>query len=122
MEQLSLDITGVVRRIDDTEVKSERFQKRDFVLEVADDPKYPQYLLCTCVNKKTDILDGISLGSLLKARINLQGKRKEYKDGIRYFNSLSCWAVDVISHGDGAQATSTQPAPSEDYIQDDIPF
>lgn len=114
--------TGHVVTIGDVRVFSEKFSKRDFVLEI-DDGKYPQTVEFQCCNDKAQLLDTVTAGDRVTVDFNLRGRQWTSPNGdVRYFNSLDVWklereqAANAIP-GDAAPVEQ-QPMPNDD----DLPF
>lgn len=59
---MAFDITGKLHVINDTKQVSERFSKREFVLEVADG-KYPQFIQFELTGDRTNMIVGRSEGT-----------------------------------------------------------
>jgi len=122
---MDITVTGTILVINDTNVVSDKFKKREFVLEVPDG-NYPQKLLIETINDRTNLLDKYHVGDELTAHINLRGRSFEKKDGSTgYFNSIECWKAE----GTPANAplapeyTPFEPvAPEEDSDTSDLPF
>lgn len=104
----------------DVQQVSASFKKQEFVVET--DDKYPQKILVQATQERTDLLNGISVGQVVKVYYNLNGRSWTNPQGeVKYFNSIEAWKVDVI----GAQpAPQTQtPPPAGDLTEEDtLPF
>jgi hypothetical protein len=116
---MGIEITGKVHKVFETKQVSERFSKRDFVVETADNPKYPQLVLFQATGDRCPQLDGISEGDEVKIEFSVRGREWRSPSGdVKYFNSLDVWKVERV--GAPMQATaSTAPASTDDG---DIPF
>lgn len=83
---------GTITTIFDTQVISEKFSKREFVLTTED--KYPQEVLFQTVNDNCDKLEPFLGGEKVTVDFNLRGKGYDKKDGTKgYFNSLDAWKI-----------------------------
>lgn len=118
---MSYELTGKIKLIQDEQVFDSGFRKRELVVTVADD-KYPQDISLECVQDKTSLLDGLSAGQEVTVTFNLRGR--EYNG--RYFNNLVAWK---ITPQDGQVAAKSEPdfAPasatlSGNPFDDDVPF
>lgn len=79
----------------DTQNVSDKFQKRDFVIEVSDNPLYPQYVSFQFTQDKCNLLDKFNKGDKIKLEFNLRGREYTTKEGeIKYFNTLEAWKID----------------------------
>ena len=61
---MGFEATGKLHTIYDTKQVSERFSKREFVLELTDNPKYPQTVLFQLTGDRCAQLDGMQVGWL----------------------------------------------------------
>ena len=134
---MSFEITGKLYKKFATESRSEKFQSRDFVLEVADG-NYPQLIKFQLVQDRCQILDNYNEGEEIKVHFDLRGREWQGK----FFTTLNSWRIEH-SNGESAVSTgSTQPVqqvakkspPSEDSFptlsdepfktaaDDDLPF
>jgi len=99
----SIQISGVIEEIFDTHEYSEKFKKREFILEHAPNPQWPEHLKLEFINQKTDLLDQYKVGDQVDCSINLKGRKWENDNGSGYVVSLQCWkighSVDGIEQG-----------------------
>lgn len=122
---MGLETTGKLHAIFETEQKTERFRLREFVLELADNPSYPQFVKFQLTGNRCENLDGFDVGDELKLEFSLRGREWTSPQGdVRYFNSLDVWQIERA--GAGAQAAEGFGAGPGDDIppptDDDIPF
>ncbi len=106
----------------DTQQVTERFRKREFVVELADNPRYPQYVLFQLTGDRCENLDGFEVGQEVRVEFSLRGREwKSPKGDVRYFNSLDVWTLERQGAGaDGAPPdVFDEPPPPSD---DDVPF
>jgi single-strand DNA-binding protein len=88
----TMKISGAVHHIGNVEKVSEKFQKRDFVIETGD--KYPQRILMQVTQDKVSLLDNLKQGELVECSINLRGREWVSKDGeVKWFNTIECWSI-----------------------------
>jgi hypothetical protein len=114
---MGFDTTGRLHAIMDTEQKTERFRKRDFVVELADNPRYPQYVQFQLTGDRCEALDGFSVGDAVKVEFSLRGREWTSPSGeVRYFTSLDVWTVERADAGtvDDEPPPPDGPAPFED--------
>ena len=75
---------------------NERFQKRDIIIEVAENPDYPQYVTFQLSGDRCGLVDSFNTGDELKISFNLRGNKWSSPDGTtKYFNSLDIWKIEV---------------------------
>lgn len=116
-----MEITGTLEAISETNQVSDKFKKREFVLEVAENPQYPEFLKMEFIQDKCDFLNEYSVDDEVRVQINLKGRKYEHPEkGTMYFNTLQAWKIEK----DNYQATP-QPNVHADISteEDDIlPF
>lgn len=114
-----MELKGKIIEISATQQVTESFKKREFVLEYAENPQYPEYLKMEFVQDKCDLLDKYELGQDVTVSINLRGRSYVDKEGTkRYFNSIQAWRIT------GHEAPKPQD-PNAFIAQDDtddLPF
>lgn len=120
---MGIKASGRLHAVFDTKQVTERFQKREFVIETADNPSYPQYVLFQLTGDRCDAIDGFSVGDEVVVDFQLRGREWTSPGGeVKYFNSLDVWSVDR----DGGGAASGPPDSREEEPpppgDDDIPF
>jgi hypothetical protein len=85
---MSLQLTGTIKVIFQTETYPSGFTKREFVVTTKE--QYPQDVKFELVKDKTAILDSFSEGQEVAVHFNLRGS--EYQG--KYFVSLQGWKVE----------------------------
>ena len=84
---------GTLKVKKDTQVVSEQFSKREFVLTVVDG-SFSNDILIQLTKDKCNLLNAFSIGDLLEVEINLSGKCWLNPQGEeKYFNSLNGWKI-----------------------------
>jgi len=122
-----MEITGRIIERGEIEVISDRFSKREVVVETDgnDEGKYQQQIPIEFINKSIDRVEGFPVGSRVTVSIEIRGRRWDKKDGThKYFVSISGWRIQKADTG-GA----TYPIPEtggggggRTPGDDDIPF
>jgi hypothetical protein len=133
---MGIEAIGKLHTIYETKQVSERFSKREFVVELADNPKYPQTVLFQLTGDRCSQLDGMSVGDQVRIEFSLRGREWRSPSGeVKYFNSLDVWKIEPAraargnSRGGGSgDPRDMEVAPRIDESQfgrgdtDDIPF
>jgi single-stranded DNA-binding protein len=121
-------VEGKITEKFDTQTIKETFKKREFVLEFAENPQYPEFIKFELIQSNCEQLDSINPGDEVIVNFNLKGRKwTDPKGEVKYFNSLQAWRVDVKT--DSAPAGNDSPPPptqewmKEDFSKDDdLPF
>jgi hypothetical protein len=118
---MGYQITGRLHRKFDAEQKTERFRKRDFVIELADNPRYPQFVQFQLTGDRCESLDDYSEGDQVSLEFSLRGRGWTSPRGeTRYFNSLDVW---TIGRGEAVQGGDEPPMPEDaPQFPDEPPF
>src|SRR5688572_18626179 len=91
---MGMEASGRLHTIFDTKQVSERFSKREFVVEMSDNPKYPQVVLFQLTGDRCSQLDGMNVGDHITIEFSLRGREWRSPAGeVKYFNSLDVWKV-----------------------------
>src|SRR3954469_20288180 len=91
---MAMEVTGKLRTIFDTKQVSERFTKREFVVELTDG-KYPQSVLFQLTGDRCAALDQFRVGDEVRLEFNLRGREWKNPQGeVKYFNSLDVWRIE----------------------------
>ena len=135
-----MEIQGKLLEISDTVQIKDTFRKREFVLEYADNPQYPEFVKFECIQDKCDLLDDFSVGQEATVSFNLKGRKWIDPQGnTKYFNSLQAWRIQPASgatsttssasdSNTGASSPTSNSAQESDIIstdtdgEDDLPF
>ena len=134
---MNMQIQGKIHVTKDAEQVTERFRKREFVLELEAGSRYPQYVMFQLTGDRCEALDGFSQGEDVKVEFSLRGREWTSPKGeVRYFNSLETWSIEragaagagggddfgdaAFGAGGSAGAGGAEPPPPSD--DDDIPF
>ena len=122
---MGLQATGRIHTLFEAKQVTERFRKRDFVIELADNPRYPQFVQFQLTGDRCESLDGYEQGDEVRIEFSLRGREWKSPQGeIRYFNSLDVWTLEKLG---GSSQSDKDPfgGPDEDVpppTDDDIPF
>ena len=112
-----MEITGKLLECMDTVQVSERFRKREFVLEYADNPEYPEYIKFELAQDRCELLDSFQPGQKVRVDFDLKGRRWIDPQGqVKYFNSLRAWRLDET-----ASETSAPPPSSGNPEETPLP-
>ena len=91
-----MKITGTLKIKKDTQVVSEAFSKREFVLTVVDGA-FSNDILIQLTKDKVTLINDINIGDMLEVEVNLKGKEWTSPSGeVKYFNTIEAWKVSKI--------------------------
>ncbi|MFT7282229.1 MAG: hypothetical protein ACI9DM_001963 [Cyclobacteriaceae bacterium] len=131
-----MNINAKILEITETQQVSGSFRKREFIVEYAENPQYPEFIKFEAIQANCDQLDRVSVGQEVNIQFNLKGRKWTDPQGVvKYFNSLQAWKVEAgqaSSQESGTQPTTQAPqgnsTPGEamDGVSfsedDDLPF
>ena len=117
-----MDITGTVKKIyPQVEVGSNGYVKREFVIEHATNPQYPQFIKFELGKNQVGEVDGISEGDTVNVQFDLNGREwTNAKGETTYFNTIKAWRVELSGKA-GQLPTQQQSAPPQPPQQQAMP-
>ena len=111
---------------------SERFRKREFLIEYATNPEYPEYLKFELAQDRCELLDGFKPGQEIRVDFDLKGRRWTDPQGqVKYFNSLRAWRLTATGSESNANDQCSATFSAEEGLpleklgppkSDEIPF
>ena len=118
-------VAGTLKVANGTQVISEKFSKREFVIETTD--QYPQLVMFQLTQDKCELLNGYAAGNKLEVSFNLRGREWTSPAGeVKYFNTLEAWRIERLDGNGESIQEKARPdqmkahAPNEE--EDDLPF
>ena len=130
-----MNIKGRIIEIGSTQQVTNTFKKREFVIEYADNPQYPEFIKFEMIQDKCDLLDNHKVGDELDVHFNLKGRKwTDPKGEVKYFNSLQAWRLEAVTSAanadmppppataDTGMDTMEEPGWIADNQEDDLPF
>jgi hypothetical protein len=115
---MAFEITGKVVEVLPVVQVSDKFRKREFVIEKKEtggSAVFVDYIKFQLVQDKCELINESFLHDEVKIWFNLKGNRWERDGKVNYFTNLDAWKIERSS-GTAAE----QPAPARNTI-DDIP-
>ena len=121
---MSFEINGRLAEKYETQQVSDRFQKRDFVLEVKSTGtsgyEFVDFIKFQSTQDKCALLDQFDIDDMVKVSFNLRGRKWEKDGQVSYFTNLEAWRIEKI------QSETNEPdidIPVKDTLPDpDVPF
>jgi len=114
---MSYEITGTLIEKYNEQIVSDKFKKREFVLEKTEN-NFAEQIKFQAVQDKTIIVEPFKIGDQIKVTFDIKGKK--WKD--TYFVNLQAWKVEKVGESPQVATTPTVediPAPT---AEDDLPF
>ena len=131
---MSFEINGRLTAIFQTQKVSDRFQKREFVIEIKSTGttgyEFVDFIKFQATQDKCGMLDQFSTDDEVKVSFNLRGRKWERDGQVNYFTNLEAWRVEKVqqdSSPDSSFPSSTDApfpdqAPPDESGVDDLPF
>ena len=109
-----MELKCKVLRIGQTEQVSDKFKKRELIVEYAENPTYPQTIKFEASQDKCSILDALKAGDEINLSFNLNGREWTNDAGrVQVFNTLSIWKFDVVGLGSPTPAQTSSAKDDE---------
>ena len=98
-----MQVKGKLYKIDSEQVISDKFKKREFVVETMDE--YPQLLSIQLTQDRTGLIDIFNVGDEVTVSINLRGRKWTNKEGVdKFFNTIEAWRIEGATEQASGQA------------------
>jgi hypothetical protein len=101
---MSFEVVGKLYRKYPLESKSDRFQTREFVIEIQSG-QYSEYPKFQLLQERCSLIDGFNEGEDIKVFFDLRGREWQGK----FFTNLNAWRIENVS-GNTEAIKPTQPA------------
>lgn len=126
---MSFEINGRLAEKFETQKVSDRFQKREFVLEIkstgATGYEFVDFIKFQSTQDKCSLLDQFNIDDTVKVSFNLRGRKWEKDNQVSYFTNLEAWRIEKLSN-ESVEPSQDAPFPSNppenDSGFDDLPF
>jgi hypothetical protein len=126
---MAFEITGKVVDIFPVNQVSDKFRKREFVIEKKESgggAVFIDYVKFQLVQDKCELIDESFLHQDVKVYFNLKGNRWERDGKVNYFTNLDAWKIERAGDAGTGDITEQEP-PFEDIPPDndelsDLPF
>ncbi len=123
---MNFELSGKLIEIYEVQEITERFRKREFVLEVEElrgAMNFTEQIKFQTIQDRTALLDSFNVGDLVKVSFGIKGRRWEKEGRVNYFNNLEAWRLEAAAAAGPpdlqAPDDGLMPPPDE---QDDLPF
>lgn len=106
------EVQGKIEAIFDTQQVTDRFRKREFVIEIQSG-MYPEYIKMQLTQDRCSLVDTFKVGDIVKVSFNLRGRPYD-KGGERiYFTNIDAWRVDAVQVAGAATPPPAQQQPQQ---------
>ncbi len=114
---MNYEVTGRLIVKEDIQAISDRFRKREFVIEVENERNsdWNDFIKVQLTQDRCDLIEKIDINETVKVSFNLRGRKWENNGQTSYFTNLEGWRVEKISN----EAPTNEPMP--EYSIEDIP-
>lgn len=126
---MAFEITGRVIDIFPVNQVSDKFKKREFVIEKKDSggaAVFIDYIKFQLIQDKCDLINESFLNEEVKIWFNLKGNKWERDGKINYFTNLDAWKIEKTSEPGKSQNnpanSALEDAPPEIDELSDLPF
>ncbi len=126
---MSFEISGKVIDISPVNQVSDKFRKREFVIEKKETggaAVFIDYIKFQLIQDKCDLINESFLNEEIKIWFNLKGNKWERDGKINYFTNLDAWKIEKISSQVRDQnipsPTTLEDIPPENEELSDLPF
>jgi hypothetical protein len=104
---MGIEISGKLHVINEVQQVTERFRKREFVLELSENTRFPQFVIFQLTGDRCGRIDDFEVGNEVRVEFSLRGREWNSPRGeVKYFNSLDVWNIERTS---GAQSRGEEP-------------
>ena len=121
---MSFEINGRLAEKYETQKVSDRFQKREFVLEIKSTGtsgyEFVDFIKFQSTQDRCTLLDQFNVDEMVKVSFNLRGRKWEKDGQVSYFTNLEAWRIEKLESETNEPATDI---PDKDTSPDeDVPF
>ncbi len=110
-----MNIRGKLIEKFETASITETFKKREFVIEYAENPMYPEFVKFELIQDRCDLIEPFSLGDEVEVDFNLKGRKWTDKEGgTKYFNSLQAWKIAPVQDMAPAPPPPSASSPAQE--------
>ena len=102
LSAMGIEASGKLHVINEAQQVTERFRKREFVLELSENARFPQFVVFQLTGDRCERVDDFEVGDEVRVEFSLRGREwKSPRGEIKYFNSLDVWNIERVG---GAQS------------------
>ncbi|UZR95072.1 DUF3127 domain-containing protein [Chondrinema litorale] len=125
---MSFEVKGKLVEIYDENQVTDKFKKREFVLEVQDG-MYSEFVKMQLLQDKCDLINAFKVGDEINVSFNLKGRPYTRDGKTTYFTNLDAWRINPVNQVE-TEAPSNNSASDDDISglsfseasDDELPF
>lgn len=126
---MAFEITGKVIDISPVNQVSDKFRKREFVIEKKETggaAVFIDYIKFQLIQDKCDLINDSYMNEEVRIWFNLKGNKWERDGKVNYFTNLDAWKIEKVSASTGETEvpshTTLEDVPPEIDELSDLPF
>jgi hypothetical protein len=114
-----MNVSAKIIEIFETTKVTDSFKKREFVVEYAENPTYPEYVKFELIQDKCEILNDYKAGDDVEVQFNLKGRKWTDPQGsVKYFNTLQAWKLEKKSASMETASNSDMPGEEPQWLNE----
>jgi hypothetical protein len=110
---MSFDITGKLIEVYPITTISDKFKKREFVIEKIETKNsfdFVDFVKFQLTQEKCNLTDLFKKGEMIRVSFNLRGRKWEKEGNVNYFTNLEAWKIEQVSASKGNPENGDFPA------------
>lgn len=126
---MAFEISGKVIDISPVNQVSDKFKKREFVIEKKEaggSTVFIDYIKFQLIQDKCDLINESFMNEEVKIMFNLKGNKWERDGKVNYFTNLDAWKIERIQQGGNNQSvpptSGAEDIPTDVNDLNDLPF
>jgi len=116
---MALELTGKLIEVFSEQKISDKFKKREFVIETSEN-NFVEQIKFELVQDRTDLIDPYKIGTDIKVSFNLKGRKWNDK----FFVNVQAWRIEHATKANDnvPEGFPPPPPPEEDDMMGEAPF
>jgi len=123
---MSFEINGRLAEKFDTQKVSDRFQKREFVIEIKSTGntgyEFVDFIKFQATQDKCSLLDQFGIDDEIKISFNLKGRKWERDGQVSYFTNLEAWRIEKVQNESNGSSIGSSAPGQDSFSTQDAPF
>ena len=123
---MAFELTGKVIDIQPIQQVSDKFRKREFVIEKQENSStaiFVDYVKFQLVQDKCDLINDSFMNTEVKVSFNIKGNKWERDGKVNYFTNLDAWRIERVDQAAATpQSTPSTPNTTSNDTNDLPPY